>query len=202
MPQMYKVFINDKPIILTDSLKKTNNFPVYIFNETVIDEILHKLIKGNAKGINLFCANLEMAWKKFQRNFAVVVAAGGLVVNNSNEILFIYRNNTWDLPKGRIEEGESIEETAVREVEEECGIQNLELQSYLTTTYHLFFMDDSMQIKVTHWYFMKSNFYKKLTPQVEEGITKVAFKNKQQVADALQNTYENIKLVLETYNKM
>lgn len=199
---MYKVFINDKPIILTDSLKKTNNFPVYIFNETVIDEILHKLIKGNAKGINLFCANLEMAWKKFQRNFAVVVAAGGLVVNNSNEILFIYRNNTWDLPKGRIEEGESIEETAVREVEEECGIQNLELQSYLTTTYHLFFMDDSMQIKVTHWYFMKSNFYKKLTPQVEEGITKVAFKNKQQVADALQNTYENIKLVLETYNKM
>lgn len=199
---MYKVFVNDKPIILTDSLKNTNNFPVYIFNEVVIDEIIHKLKKGKTSGVNLFCSDIEQAWENFQKNFKVVVAGGGLVVNPDDGILFIYRSNVWDLPKGRVEEGESIEETAVREVEEECGISNLELQSYLITTYHLFFMDNILQMKVTHWYFMKSDFYENLTPQLEEGITKVVFKNKKQVAEAQKNTYANIKLVLEAYNKM
>ena len=56
---MYKVFVNDKPIILTDSLKNDNNYPVYIFNEVVIDEILHKLKRGNTGGVNLFCADLS-----------------------------------------------------------------------------------------------------------------------------------------------
>lgn len=199
---MYKVFVNDKPIILTDSLKNTNNFPVYIFNDVVIDEIIHKLKKGKTNGINLFCSDIEQAWKSFQKNFKVVIAGGGLVVNPSNEILFIYRSNTWDLPKGRVENGESIEETAVREVEEECGINNLDLQSHLITTYHLFFMNNIQQMKVTHWYFMKSDFYENLTPQLEEGITKVVFKNKNQVTEDQKNTYANIKLVLETYNKM
>jgi 8-oxo-dGTP pyrophosphatase MutT (NUDIX family) len=202
MPQMYKVFVNDKPIILTDSLKNENNFSVYIFNEVVIDEIIHKLKKGNAQGVNLFCADLQRDWESFQQHFKVVVAGGGLVVNPADEVLFIYRANTWDLPKGRVEEGESIEETAVREVEEECGISGLALQSFLITTYHLFYMDGIQQMKVTHWYFMKSDYYENLVPQLEEGITEVVFKSKNEITEAVQNTYANIKLVLEAYNQM
>ena len=198
---MYKFFVNDKPIILTDSLKNDNNFPVYIFNEVVIDEILHKLKRGNTPGINLFTPNLELDWNKFKLNFKVVYAGGGLVVNPKKEILFIFRSNVWDLPKGRVEEGESIEETAVREVEEECGAENLKLLSPLLITHHLFYMDNIQQMKVTHWYLMDADFQKNLKPQLEEGITKVVFKNQEEVHSALKNTYANIKLVLEEYYK-
>lgn len=199
---MYKVFVNDKPIILTDSLKKNNNYRVYIFKDIVVDEILHKLKRGNSTGINLFCANLERDWKTFKKHFKVVSAAGGLVLNPNREILFIQRLGIWDLPKGRIETGETIEETAVREVEEECGVNGLIIINPLITTYHLFFMDDIMQLKITHWFLMETNFQEKLTPQLEEGITKVEFKNETQVNDSMQNTYANIKLVLDSYKQL
>ena len=196
---MYKVFVNDKPIILTDSLKNENNFPVYIFDEVVIDEILHKLKRGNLKGVNLYCSNLSVNWAAFQKEFKVVYAAGGLVTNPNNDILFIYRSNVWDLPKGRIEEGESIEETAVREVEEECGAEDLKLIKPLLITHHLFYMDNIQQMKVTHWYLMEADFQKNLKPQLEEGITQAVFKNVAEVKEAMKNTYANIKLVLDTY---
>ena len=202
MPQMYKVFVNDKPIILTDSLKKNNNYRVYIFKDIVVDEILHKLKRGNSKGVNLFCANLEKDWKTFKKHFRVVSAAGGLVLNPKKEILFIYRLGFWDLPKGRIEKGETIEQTSVREVEEECGVANLVIVKPLIITYHLFFMDDIQQLKITHWFLMNTDYQEKLTPQLEEGITKVAFKNEAQVNDAVQNTYANIKLVLDSYKQL
>lgn len=199
---MYNVFVNDKPIILTDSLKKTNNYKVYIFNEIGVDEILHKLKRGNSKGINLFCSNIENDWISFKKHFKVVHAAGGLVVNPSKEILFIYRANVWDLPKGKVEKGESIEETAVREVEEECGVKGLVLKNHLLTTHHLFYMNAILQLKITDWFLMDIPYQKKLTPQLEEGITDVVFKNSVKVEKALQNTYANIKLVLNAYNKI
>jgi len=198
---MYKVFVNDKPIILTDSLKNDNNYPVYIFNEVVIDEIIHKLKRGNTNGVNLFCSNLTSDWATFKKEFKVVYAAGGLVTNPNKEILFIYRSNVWDLPKGRTEKGESIEETAVREVEEECGAENLELIKPLLITHHLFYMDNIQQMKITHWFLMKADFQKNLKPQLEEGITKVLFKNNHEVQQAMKNTYANIKLVLDAYYK-
>ena len=131
----------------------------------------------------------------------MVSAAGGLVLNPDNEMLFIHRLGIWDLPKGRIEKGETIEETAVREVEEECGVEGLILEKPLITTFHLFFMDDIQQLKITHWFLMKIDFQEKLTPQLEEGITKVVFKNEAQVYQAMQNTYANIKLVLDAYKQ-
>ncbi len=199
---MYKVFVNDKPIILTDSLKKDNNYRVYIFKDVVVDEILHKLKKSKTKGVNLFCTNLENDWKAFKKNFKVVSAGGGLVLNTNKEILFIYRLDTWDLPKGRIEKGETIEQTAVREVEEECGVKELVLVQPLITTYHLFFMNSIQQLKITHWFLMTTNFQEKLTPQLEEGITKVEFKNEAETQLALQNTYANIRLVLESFKAL
>jgi len=198
---MYKVFVNDKPIILTDSLKNNNNFPVYAFNEVVIDEVLLKLKEGKISGVYLFCSNLAVDWCAFQKDFKVVYAGGGLVTNPNKEILFIYRSNVWDLPKGRVEEGESIEKTAVREVEEECGAEDLKLIEPLLITHHLFYMDNIQQMKITHWFLMEANFQENLKPQLEEGITKVLFKNKEEVQEAMKNTYANIKLVLDAYYK-
>jgi len=198
---MYKVFVNDKPIILTDSLKKENNFPNHVFKNVVVDEIIYKLYNGNKKGVNIYCEHLERDWQLFLKNFKVITAAGGLVLNSKNEILFIYRGNKWDLPKGRIEDGETIDQTAIREVEEECGITNLKINHFLITTYHFFYQNNEKRIKETFWYLMKSDFDGILIPQLEEGITKAIFKNQKEVALALKNTYSNIQLVYNQYEK-
>lgn len=195
---MYKVFVNDKPIIITSSLKKENNFMVKNFTSFNLEEIIHKLKNNSLLGITLLSTNLEKDWQFFLKSIQVVPAAGGLVTNAKNEVLFIYRNNVWDLPKGKIEKGETIENAAVREVEEECGIGNLKLIKPLLTTYHIYYQNGN-KLKETQWFLMTSNDYKTLTPQAEEGITEVIFKNKKETKEALQNSYANIKLVLETY---
>ena len=197
---MYKVFVNDTPIIITSSTKKENNFPVYIFKNVVLDEIIHKLNNGYLEGVNLYSTDLENDWSLFLNNIKVVSAAGGLVLNLKKEVLFIYRNNIWDLPKGRIEKGETIEKTAIREVEEECGIFNLSINKKLITTYHVYFQN-GIKLKETHWFLMHSDYNKELIPQIEEGITDVLFKNDTEIHLALQNTYANIKLVYDTYKE-
>lgn len=196
---MYKVFMNDKPIILTDSPQKEIGFEVYDFETVVLDEILHKLKKDKINGVILFCKDLSSCWREFSSHFKIVKAGGGLVLNAAKEFLFIFRGNKWDLPKGRIEANESIETTAIREVEEECGIEGLTLDRFLLTTYHLFFQNNQNKLKVTDWFLMHSNFTGKLVPQVEEGITIAEFKDQKATQEALQNTYANIHLVFDAY---
>ena len=197
---MYKVFVNDKPIILTDSLPKENKYKVYLFKNLIVSEILDKLTSNSINGILIFCHNLELSKELFLKKFKTISAAGGLVLNPKKELLFIYRNNSWDLPKGCIEKGESIETAAIREVEEECGIFNLKLIKPLTTTYHIY-NRNGITLKETHWFLMTSDYNKKLVPQIEEGITEVIFKNKKAVKEALKNSYANIKLVYDTYKE-
>jgi ADP-ribose pyrophosphatase YjhB (NUDIX family) len=197
---MYKVFVNDKPIILTDSLPKENKYKVYLFKNLIVSEILDKLTSNSINGILIFCNNLELSKELFFKNFKTISAAGGLVLNPKKELLFIYRNNSWDLPKGCIENGESIETAAIREVEEECGIFNLKLIKPLTTTYHIY-NRNGITLKETHWFLMTSDYNKELVPQIEEGITEVIFKNKKAVNKALKNSYANIKLVYDTYKE-
>ncbi len=196
---MYKVFVNDKPIIFTTSIKNEEDYPVYIYKNTIIDELIYKLKLGKLKGVYLFSNNLENHWQSFRINFKMITAAGGLVLNDKNGILFIYRGNKWDLPKGRIEKGEKIEETAIREVEEECGVKKLSITKKLINTYHLFVQKGEHRLKETHWYLMHSEYNGKLVPQLEEGITNVEFKDKESTRKALENTYLNIRLVYNSY---
>jgi len=198
---MYVVFVNDKPIFVTSSQIKENKYPVFLLKDIVTEEIIHKLKDKRLKGINLYTPDLEIGWQEFLRTFKTVSAAGGLVLNAKKEILFIYRSHKWDLPKGRIEKGETIEETAIREVEEECGISNLKLIKPLLTTYHVYFQN-GMKLKETFWFVMTSEYTGKLTPQLEEGITEVVFKKEAAIKEALQNSYKNIELVYDTFLKM
>lgn len=197
---MYKVFVNDTPIIITSSLKKVNIFPTYAFKNVVFDDILQKLTNKDLQGVNLYSTDLENDWKSFCTNMKVIPAAGGLVLNSKNEVLFIYRNGVWDLPKGWIEKGETIEIAAIREVEEECGIFNLKLIKPIVTTYHIYF-HKGVKLKQTYWFLMTSDYQKELIPQIEEGITQVAFKNEAETVEVFKNSYENIKLVYDTYKE-
>ncbi|WP_417800961.1 NUDIX hydrolase [Tenacibaculum sp.] len=196
---MYKVFVNDKPIIFTTSLKNEEDFSVYIYKNTIIEELIYKLKVGKLNGVYIYSNNLMEDWKDFKIKFKIITAAGGLVLNESKKVLFIYRGNKWDLPKGRVEEGENLMETAIREVEEECGIEKLIISRELLITYHLFMQQNEYRLKETHWYLMFSNYEGSLTPQLEEGITKAEFKAEEETNKALQNTFANIIMVYKSY---
>tara|TARA_B100000787_G_scaffold162672_1_gene143641 strand:- start:44030 stop:44629 length:600 start_codon:yes stop_codon:yes gene_type:complete len=196
---MYKVFINESLIILTDSLLIDNNFKIINYKNTVIPEIINKLKKEKRNNIILYCINLQESWEHFKSHFKIIIAAGGLVLNENKEFLFIFRGSKWDLPKGRIEEEESIKETALREVKEECGVSQLKLHEFLIITYHIFYQNNQNRLKETHWFHMETRTKEVLKPQLEEGITIAEFKNKEDSVRALDNTYGNIHLVFKAY---
>ncbi|NLP57596.1 NUDIX hydrolase [Lutibacter sp. B1] len=192
---MYKVFVNDCPIILTENKNILTNFDVVNFESAKILEIVDDLFNNSLEGIYLLCADVEKCWQKFQSYFKIHKAAGGKVINSDNEVLFIYRFNRWDLPKGKLKKGESITDCAVREVEEECGVSNLKIEEELPTTYHIFKYKKKLVLKITYWFLMETSYNGNLIPQLEEDIKKVVFKDKKEIKEALANTYENIKLL-------
>lgn len=122
-------------------------------------------------------------------------AAGGLVQNEDGSILMIFRNGYWDLPKGKQEPGEDIRTTAIREVEEECGISNLCCKDLICRTYHTYEMFGETCFKTTHWYAMQHTGQETLQPQTEEGITSLAWVAEKEIPDRLINTYPSIREV-------
>jgi ADP-ribose pyrophosphatase YjhB (NUDIX family) len=125
----------------------------------------------------------------------LITAAGGLVFNQKKEVLFIFRKGRWDLPKGGVEKKESLEEAAMREVEEETGVKNLTITRFIDTTYHILKRNGTYKLKETYWFEMKTNYTGELIPQKEEGIKKAKWKNFDKTQEAIQNSYENIKLL-------
>jgi ADP-ribose pyrophosphatase YjhB (NUDIX family) len=196
MLQMYKVFVNDKPIFVTDVERPEKNSLFFDFSDFDINKVLSELDKPEVKVVQIISKNLKNDWELFQKEFKVIEAAGGKVLNNCSETLFIYRHGKWDLPKGHIEKGEQKEMAAIREVEEECGISNLVIDSELETTFHVFYNPRGERcLKVTYWYLMHTSFTGDLKPQKEEGISRVQFFNSKELNPILKNTYENIKLL-------
>jgi ADP-ribose pyrophosphatase YjhB (NUDIX family) len=192
---MYKVFVNDCLIILTENKNISTKLETINFEDFDVLQFVENCLNLNNKEICVVCTNLKVAWKQFKSNFKIEKAAGGKVINKSNEVLFIHRFNKWDLPKGKLEKFETIEECALREVEEECGVNSLSIQNQLDTTFHIFKRNDKTILKITYWFLMNTTYSGVLKPQLEEGITNVEFKDEMAVEEALKNTYRNIELL-------
>lgn len=137
----------------------------------------------------------DLLWKKFRKNYDLVEAAGGLVRNEKDQILCIFRNQRWDLPKGKLDQGETPEDAAIREVAEECGLTQIELGPWLTETYHTYGPPGSRKLKRTTWYKMTAPD-QNLTPQTEEGITDIKWFKEKKLYKVLFNTYPGILEVL------
>ena len=193
---MYKVFVGDKPIVLTTKVEKETNFKNYLLDTVNIGKVIRDLRNSQLCEVRLIHKNPDKLLSKFLKKLPNVIAGGGKVFNNNGEVLFIYRNDKWDLPKGKAERKETIEETSIREVEEETGVEGLEITKPLETTYHIFKRNGRHRIKITYWFEMKTAFNGKLYPQEKEGITKVEWLNRKQSEKALENSYANIRALV------
>lgn len=194
---MYKVFVNDKPLFLTNEIRKETDFQLFLLEGIDLSQLISKLFSNKVKKAYLYHPDEKAILRAMKEKLPVQKAGGGLVYNKRGEVLFIFRNGKWDLPKGGAEKGEELEYTALREVEEETGVGKLLIVRKLQKTYHIFKRNGRYKLKITHWYEMKTDFDGDLLPQAEEGIEKVAWLKPHEIEQALQNSYENIKLLFE-----
>jgi 8-oxo-dGTP pyrophosphatase MutT (NUDIX family) len=194
---MYKVFYNQKPIFLTTEIEEiSDKFPLFYAKYTTVISLMKALKSKKVSGIYLYHPVGEKLEKYFLKHFPLVEAAGGMVEHKERGYLFIYRNDKWDLPKGKIEKKEIVLNAAMREVSEETGVVGLIVSKPLPTTYHIFNANGKYKLKLTYWFLMKTKYDLPLIPQTEENIQKAEWKTKDEIPNLFKNAYENIKTVV------
>lgn len=202
-----KIYFDDKPVYLcseiTPELNEILHHPDAVFIDEVsnaaIKSLLHEIVKEEFHAGVLLSDDFEELKKAFFKHFTPIEAAGGVVENDKKEILFIFRLGKWDLPKGKVEKGEDIADTAVREVEEETGVANLKLKKKVGETYHTYNAFGKHFIKTTHWYYITCPSGQNTKPQTEEDIAEVKWVKASNIQKPLENTYPSIKDILEKW---
>ena len=179
-PQTYKIYFNEGSIIITDSPQTLKGIPnLYYIGDDELQKSFNILMKndsfGKAMTFGLMCPEPKEIFQQFTDNYTVIQAAGGLVFNKEGQLLSIYRNGIWDLPKGKIEKYEDQRAAALREVMEETGINRINISDKIGETYHAYIEEEVVLLKETHWYKMNCQADVVLKPQEEEGITEVKF---------------------------
>ena len=149
----------------------------------------------------VLCDNPQQTIARFAEEFVVKEAAGGVVYNETGEVLMIYRRGRWDLPKGHIDPGETPEECAVRETAEETGVSGAKIVSHLCNTLHAYDVYGVWELQRTWWYAMRSHG-RKLWPQTEEDIAMAEWCDEPSVQRNLQATYPTIVQVVEEFEKI
>jgi 8-oxo-dGTP pyrophosphatase MutT (NUDIX family) len=202
MMQMYKVFISEKEVsFLSNKHFKQNDFNV--FNAADISGDRDAFLKSKLNLFNtvkILCEEPFLEMMNFFNNHKLINAGGGLVLND-DKFLWIYRNNMWDLPKGKQELSEEVTVTAIREVQEECGIdKGLTIDRFLVSTFHTYSIKGISVLKRTDWFLMSyKGEVSKLTPQLEEGITNVKWLNKLESINRANKSYKSINQVWKSY---
>jgi len=205
---MYEVFWNDRKIVITQSdnvqfIKAVVRFENINSPDEVKDWFLD-FSKSERVSEVLSHPIPEKFWQEiFVPAFNPVSAAGGIVIRDE-KLLFIFRNGKWDLPKGKIDQGESAKEAALREVAEECGIAGHQIIKKLPSTFHIYQSPyhnsfGKWILKETHWFEMSYTGFENGTPQTIENITKIKWFVKSELDEVFANTYENLKPVISLY---
>ena len=199
--QMYKIFHENKALIfpkiegnslkLDATLQESDRYdaellcdflPEWLDDRDPGDTFIHEV------GENAVAAALK-------ETFKMAPAAGGVVITDG-KIVSITRHDIPDLPKGHIEKGESPEQAALREVEEETGIGKLHIIKELPSTWHCYLEHQEWRLKRTYWYLMESEEAIQPKPQTEEGITEIKLIGNEEIEDFLKNTFRSISEIL------
>ena len=192
---MYQIFYKKKVIILTDVLQEEIDIVVLPLKNLKFKKLIKFLNKKNIKSVHLFHKNRDKLLKHFFKLIPTVIAAGGKILNSKSDTLFIYRNDKWDLPKGKAEKNEQLSETAIREVIEETGIKGISITKPLDITYHIFKRNEEYRLKITYWFEMFSEYEGEFIPQLNEGISDVKWIKIEDLENIKNNSYPNIKLL-------
>ena len=184
-------------MILTNEIQDfSDNEPLLFIKYTSVAQIIKALKSSKNRKVFLYHKDIDKLWKSFKKKFPVVEAAGGLVERTDNKLLFIFRNNKWDLPKGGVEKKELIIEAAQREVVEETGVSDLIVQKQLSETFHIFKKGKRFRLKKTYWFKMSTSYMGKTKPQTEEGIKKTEWVSKEKIDEILNDAFENIRIIV------
>ncbi|MDG2341941.1 MAG: NUDIX domain-containing protein [Cytophagales bacterium] len=220
---MKTIYVNDIPIFFKplNNLKlKKEDFDTYIDGSlgivpkklysrvliydssinTIVD-LLKKMTSFKYKkiySITITLKDYNSVLKQVKKMFKIVKAAGGVVKNKNDEILFIYRMKKWDLPKGKLDKGETILECAKREVQEETMV-DVECKDKIVSTWHTYTRNKKYVLKKTTWFRMLCLDDSKMKPQKKEKIEKVEWMKKSTIDDILLNSYKTLNFVIKEY---
>ncbi len=202
-----KIYFGNKPLFLCDNIDTAvepylhHDDAVFIdeLNPHTVKSMIHEMQVEKVHAGVFFHPDLDVLKKAFIKKFNLALAAGGLVQNEKKEILLIFRRGNWDLPKGKLDKGESLEQCAVREVEEETGLKNVSLISPLTTTYHTYHEGARFILKESHWFSMSVKGDQPLIPQTEEDIQEIKWVAAKDIPSFLSKTYPSVADVLQHF---
>jgi 8-oxo-dGTP pyrophosphatase MutT (NUDIX family) len=200
MSFIQKIYYNNKPLILANNEKSNKTFAEYsvLMGATAnnFNEAIHLLERKDTKGVLLIDESREQIEKELLWAFYPLHSGGGVVLNETGDVLMIFRRGRWDLPKGKLDEGEDIEQCAVREVIEETGLKTVEIKHKIGNTLHIYPMAGKLILKHTAWYLMQGSAKEPLLPQAEENIEKVMWVKPSGISCLLQNSFETIGDIL------
>jgi 8-oxo-dGTP pyrophosphatase MutT (NUDIX family) len=201
-----KIYFDEKPLFLCGRIDETIEPYVHHDDAVFIDELnphtikamIHEMQQPKVHAGVFYHPDLPALQKAFFKKFTLIKAAGGLVKNENNECLLIFRRGKWDLPKGKLDKGETLESCAVREVEEETGLKNIQVLAPLLITNHTYHEGTKFVLKESHWYSMKVRGEQTLVPQTEEDIEDIKWAAPGELAPYIKNAYPSVIDVLQT----
>lgn len=202
-----KIYFDDKPLFLCNEIDSFLNEFVHHDDAVFIDELnshtvkamIHEMQQPSVHAGVFYHKDLEELKKAFFKKFAFLQAAGGLVTNENNEVLLIFRRGKWDLPKGKLDKGEKLEECAVREVEEETGLKNPKIEFALPTTYHTYHEGARYILKESNWYKMNVTGEQTLVPQTEEDINEIKWVSPKKLPEYFSMAYPSVAGLLKEW---
>ena len=201
-----KIYFDCKPVYLCDELtpainelkEQDNTIYMYGISSKYIQSMPRQIQEPAYKQGIIYHENLAELKEVFFKQFDIKVAGGGLVFNEKDEILMIFRRSKWDLPKGKLDPGETIEECALREVKEETGLKNVFLGKKLGVTFHTYTERGTLILKESHWFKMKASGEEILQPQTEEDILEAKWVDKDGLEECKKNSFVGIVEMLES----
>ncbi|MBK7945089.1 MAG: NUDIX domain-containing protein [Flavobacteriales bacterium] len=203
MGRKYAVWIGGKPVVIQQEVPeravREHWLVLNAHDAQEVDRAISAIARPEVHGVLLFTSQDFDIWEAFSERYRFVQAAGGAVQDEQGRLLVIRRLGLWDLPKGKVDKGEAIDDASIREVQEECGLQSLKIVRPLEVTWHTYERKGIQHLKRTDWFLMRGSSNETLAPQLDEDITEARWIAHAELSAVRQGTYPSLWAVLDAW---